>query len=285
MSLFRPRGPGCLPRQTTFRLVSRPTARPDGGYQPRLAGDFLCCTTDFGAVDQVRAGRRPRSPGERPLTFRAAIGLPVASKIGAATELRPGSKNPSLQARPAARSLSRRWRNCSAASRAYAVYGRHLLTAIHSLDLFGRQVGEDDAAEVGCMGRKAAAHADVADESDIRGPAEDEHHLQPVEQGEMGRQAERSARPVGDRNGDLHDDPARKRSARRGRSGRRPMCQPRDAVSRLDQALGLQGAQQAEQRGAVDVEFAGGAGHVGDGGRPSAMWRSRRAARWTGGER
>lgn len=37
------------------------------------------------------------------------------------------------------------------------------------------------------------------------------------------------------------------------------------AAARLDGALGLQGVQQAQQGGAVDVQRAGGLGHVGHG--------------------
>src|SRR6516165_3843472 len=96
-----------LAHATSPSLVAQ--CRREGPAQPRRREISSAVSSTARPMSSRRAA--PSKEAVWPLTLTAATGSPAASKTAAATELMPASKKPSLQARPSARSASRRLRS------------------------------------------------------------------------------------------------------------------------------------------------------------------------------
>ena len=111
------------------------------------------------------------------------------------------------------------------------------------------------------MRRQPAADADVAGKRRIGRAAHEIEHLGAVEHAEMGRKLQRLGQPGQHRDGDLHEI-LREQRARTQLQERQADLEAGAARAPLDEAFDLERVQEAQQRGAVDLQRLRGLAHV-----------------------
>ena len=136
-----------------------------------------------------------------------------------------------------------------------------LLTDIEPLNLDRRHAGEDHPAHGGGVRRQAAADSDVAGERRVGCAAHEVEHVGAVEHAEMGREPKLLGDPRQHRHRDLHQI-LREDRARAEFQERQPDLVAGAAGAPLDEAFGFERVQQAQQRGAVDLQRLRGLAHV-----------------------